>query len=250
MEWRGGGWAAFDADARVRRVLRLPLHDGRAVTDPPTADVTAHVVEALAQAGPAYAPAVRRGAEWLLRCQEPDGSWFGQWGCNHLYGTTAALCALAAAGTDLRHTAVRTAVNWLFSRQNDDGGWGEDQRSYRYDEWRGRGESTASQTAWVVQALIRCGEHGERVTAGVDWLLDHQDPSGLWRETPYTGTGFPWDAPIRYGSYPRVFPVLALAAYRHALTGRTGSTVLADHRGGPADPDPDPTDPEVAGAPG
>jgi squalene-hopene/tetraprenyl-beta-curcumene cyclase len=224
MEWRGGGWAAFDADARVRRVLRLPLHDGRAVTDPPTADVTAHVVEALAQAGPAYAPAVRRGAEWLLRCQEPDGSWFGQWGCNYLYGTTAALCALAAAGTDRGHTAVRTAVNWLFSRQNDDGGWGEDQRSYRYDDWRGRGDSTASQTAWAVQALICAGERDERLAAGADWLLDHQEPSGLWRETPYTGTGFPWDAPIRYGSYPRVFPVLALAAYRRVLTGSTGPT--------------------------
>ncbi|MFF8392683.1 prenyltransferase/squalene oxidase repeat-containing protein [Streptomyces sp. NPDC016172] len=219
MEWRGGGWAAFDVDARPRRVLRLPLSDGRAVTDPPTADVTAHVVEALAPAGPAYAPAVHRGVRWLLRHQEPDGSWFGQWGCNYLYGTTAVLCALAAAGTDHGHTAVRGAVNWLYSRQNDDGGWGEDQRSYRYDDWRGRGQSTASQTAWAVHALIAAGERGRRLAAGADWLLNHQEPSGLWRETPYTGTGFPWDAPIRYGSYPRVFPLLALAAYNRTLAG-------------------------------
>ncbi|MCP3819383.1 squalene--hopene cyclase [Streptomyces sp. A3M-1-3] len=227
MEWRDGGWAAFDADARVRRVLRLPLHDGRAVTDPPTADVTAHVVEALAQAGPEHAPAVRRGVRWLLRRQEPDGSWFGQWGCNYLYGTTAALCALATAGTDRGHAAVRNAVNWLYSRQNDDGGWGEDQRSYRYGEWSGRGETTASQTAWVLHALIATGERGRRLAAGVDWLLNHQEPSGLWRETPYTGTGFPWDAPIRYGSYPRVFPLLALDAYRRTLAD---PEVAAAHR--------------------
>lgn len=217
MEWRGGGWAAFDVDARVRRVLRLPLRDGRAMADPPTADVTAHVVESLARSGPQYAPAVRRGVRWLLRNQEPDGSWFGQWGCNYLYGTTAALCALAAAGTDGRHVAVRNAVNWLYSRQNDDGGWGEDQRSYRYGAWRGRGETTASQTAWVLHALITTGERDQRVTAGVDWLLRNQEPSGRWKETLYTGTGFPWDAPIRYGSYPRVFPILALAGYRRTL---------------------------------
>jgi squalene-hopene/tetraprenyl-beta-curcumene cyclase len=219
MEWRGGGWAAFDADARVRRVLRLPVHDGRAVIDSPTADVTAHVVECLAQSGPEYAPAVRSGVRWLLRHQEPDGSWFGQWGCNYLYGTAAALCALAVAGMAGGHVAIRNAVDWLYSRQNNDGGWGEDQRSYRYSAWRGRGETTASQTAWVLHALITTGERNHSVMAGIDWLLLHQEPSGRWKETLYTGTGFPWDAPIRYGSYPCVFPILALADYRRTLAG-------------------------------
>ncbi|MFD0684416.1 squalene--hopene cyclase [Actinomadura fibrosa] len=220
MAWRGGGWSGFDADARVARVLRLPLHDGRAVTDPPTADATASAVESLAGAGPEYEAAVRDGVRWLLDHQEPDGSWPGQWGCNHLYGTTRALHALVAAGVPHGDARVRKAVAWLYSRQNGDGGWGEDRRSYRYAAWRGRGRSTASQTGWVLHALIAAGERGPRVAIGVDWLLRHQQPGGLWYETAYTGTGFPRDVPVRYGSDPHVFPVLALAAYGRASGAR------------------------------
>ncbi|MFC0042300.1 squalene--hopene cyclase [Actinomadura rayongensis] len=214
MAWSDGGWGAFDTDARVRRVLRLPWHDARAVVDPPTADVTAHVVETLAAAGQEYAAPTRDGVRWLLDNQEPDGSWYGQWGCNYIYGTTGALCALTAAKVPAAHPAVRQAIEWLYSRQNEDGGWGEDQRSYFYDVWHGRGRSTPSQTGWAVHALITTGERGDRVKAGIDWLLRQQDASGAWHEAAYTGTGFPRDAPIRYGSYAQVFATLALAGYR------------------------------------
>ncbi|HZD70614.1 MAG TPA: squalene--hopene cyclase, partial [Actinomycetes bacterium] len=144
MQCRDGGWAAFDADNVSTLPLQLPFCDFGAVTDPPSADVTAHVVEMLAAEGLERSRPARRGLDWLLRHQEADGSWFGRWGANHVYGTGAVLPALAAAGIAPRHPAVRRAVRWLVEHQNADGGWGEDLRSYREREWRGRGTSTAS----------------------------------------------------------------------------------------------------------
>ena len=130
---------------------------------------------------------------WLLDAQEPDGSWFGRWGANHLYGTGAVVPALVAAGISARHPAVRRAVAWVEAHQNDDGGWGEDLRSYRDPGYRGRGESNACQTAWALLALLAADERGPATERGVDFLVETQQADGTWDETWFTGTGFPGD---------------------------------------------------------
>jgi squalene-hopene/tetraprenyl-beta-curcumene cyclase len=210
MESKGGGWGAFDADSTRALVRRLPFCDFGEVIDPPSADVTAHVVEMLAREGRAHSPAARRGIAFLLAEQEADGSWFGRWGANHVYGTGAAVPALVAAGVPLGHESVTRAVRWLQHVQNDDGGWGEDLRSYDDPAWRGRGASTASQTAWALLALHAAGAEGEASARGVDWLARTQLADGGWDEPWFTGTGFPGDFYINYHLYRLVFPVSAL----------------------------------------
>jgi len=210
MASRNGAWGAFDADNCRELVRRLPFCDFGEVIDPPSSDVTAHVVEMLAGEGMQDHPLLRSGVEFLLREQEPDGSWFGRWGANHVYGTGAAVPALVAAGLEPDHRAIRRAVRWLESVQNDDGGFGEDLRSYRDPAWRGRGASTASQTAWALLALHAAGETGPVVQRAVDWLVRTQLDDGGWDEPWYTGTGFPGDFYINYHLYRLVFPVSAL----------------------------------------
>ncbi|MEW2413194.1 squalene--hopene cyclase [Streptomyces sp. NPDC046866] len=214
MQSRDGGWAAFDADNTSPLPNRLPFCDFGEVIDPPSADVTAHVVEMLAVEGRAADPRTRRGIAWLLAHQEPDGSWFGRWGTNYVYGTGSVLPALAAAGIPPAHPAVRRAVRWLESVQNEDGGWGEDQRSYRDPAWAGKGASTASQTAWALMALLSAGERdGRAVRRGIAYLVATQAPDGSWDEPYFTGTGFPWDFSINYHLYRQVFPLTALGRY-------------------------------------
>ena len=215
MQSRNGAWGAFDADNTRALVGRLPFCDFGEVTDPPSVDVTAHVVEMLAKEGMPHHPAVQRGIEYLLREQEADGSWFGRWGANFVYGTGATVPALVAAGISPEHESVRRAVAWLERVQNDDGGWGEDLRSYVDRTWSGRGESTASQTAWALLALHAAGEQGESVKRGLDWLVRTQLPDGGWDEPWFTGTGFPGDFYINYHLYRLVFPVSALGRYVH-----------------------------------
>jgi squalene-hopene/tetraprenyl-beta-curcumene cyclase len=215
MQSSDGGWAAFDVDNTSDLPNRLPFCDFGEVIDPPSADVTAHVVEALAHAGRADSPECRRGIRWLRDAQEADGSWFGRWGVNHLYGTGAAVPALIAAGVPADDPAVRRAVAWLERVQQPDGGWGEDLRSYVDPSWIGRGEPTASQTAWALLALLAAGERGDAVQRGVRWLVDTQRPDGTWDEPQFTGTGFPWDFSINYHLYRLVFPVSALGRYVH-----------------------------------
>ena len=208
-----GGWAAFDADNTSRLVDKLPFCDFGAVTDPPSADVTAHVVEALAAMGQAGSRAARRGVVWLLRAQESDGSWFGRWGANYVYGTGAVVPALIAAGVQPGKPAIRRAVAWLEQHQNPDGGWGEDMRSYDDPSLAGRGASTASQTAWALLALLAAGGAGPAADAGVRWLAGHQRSDGTWDEPQFTGTGFPRDFYLNYHLYRLVFPVSALGRY-------------------------------------
>jgi squalene-hopene/tetraprenyl-beta-curcumene cyclase len=209
MQSRDGGWGAFDADNTSRLVERLPFSDFGEVTDPPSADVTAHVVEMLA-ARREHLQVMRRGISWLWRNQEPDGSWFGRWGANYIYGTWSALCALRAAGIEAEDSRLRRARDWLLAHQNPDGGWGEDLRSYVDPSWRGRGESTASQTAWAILGLLALGERGEATRAGISWLIENQKPDGGWDEPYFTGTGFPGDFYINYHLYRDIFPTSAL----------------------------------------
>jgi squalene-hopene/tetraprenyl-beta-curcumene cyclase len=213
MQSRDGGWAAFDADNTRRLIEKLPFCDFGAVIDPPSADVTAHVVEMLAHCGLAAGDPAQRGIRWLLRAQEPDGSWFGRWGANYVYGTGAAVPALVAAGLDPAGEPIRRAVEWLEQHQNADGGWGEDLRSYRDVAWRGRGASTASQTAWALLALLAADPDCDAVARGVDWLVTTQRADGNWDEELYTGTGFPGDFYINYEMYRLVFPLSALGRY-------------------------------------
>ena len=213
LQSRDGGWGAFDADNTRTLLTRLPFCDFGAVIDPPSADVTAHVVEALAAAGSAGREPGQRGVRWLLDHQEADGSWFGRWGANHVYGTGAAVPALVAAGVPRDAPPIRRAVRWLADHQNDDGGWGEDLRSYRDPAWIGRGESTASQTAWGLLALLAAGETSAAVDRGVRWLAETQRPDGTWDEPLFTGTGFPGDFYINYHLYRLVFPISALGRY-------------------------------------
>ncbi|NLU68859.1 squalene--hopene cyclase [Streptomyces sp. HNM0574] len=216
MRSKNGAWAAFDADNTSPFPNRLPFCDFGEVIDPPSADVTAHVVEMLAGEGGSRDPRVREAVSWLLAEQEPDGGWFGRWGVNYLYGTGAVVPALVSAGVPVSHPAVRRAVGWLNGVQNEDGGWGEDLRSYVDGEWTARGASTASQTAWALLALLAAGEReSESVVRGITWLAETQREDGSWDEPYFTGTGFPWDFSINYHLYRMVFPVTALGRYLH-----------------------------------
>jgi squalene-hopene/tetraprenyl-beta-curcumene cyclase len=216
MQSKDGGWAAFDADNTRHLVEQLPFCDFGAVIDPPSADVTAHVLEMLGACGLADLPAAGRGLQWLLDAQEPDGSWFGRWGANYVYGTGAVVPALVRAGMATSAEPIRRAVSWLEEHQNADGGWGEDLRSYRDPASSGRGASTASQTAWALLALLEVDPESPSVERGVSWLASTQRDDGSWDEDHYTGTGFPGDFYINYELYRLVFPISALGRYLNA----------------------------------
>jgi len=219
MQSASGGWGAFDAENTRALVRELPFLDFGEVIDEPSADVSAHSLEMLAALGMLDTPAAQRGIAWLIDQQEPCGSWFGRWGVNHVYGTGAAVPALVAAGIEPSAPCIVRAVDWLLAHQNEDGGWGEDPRSYDEQEWIGRGPSTASQTAWALLALHaardgqqkRCGEAIER---GIGWLVATQRADGGWDEPQYTGTGFPSDYYINYHLYRLAFPMMALGRCR------------------------------------
>ena len=218
MQSSDGGWGAFDADNTRTLCRELPFCDFGEVIDPPSADVTAHVVEMLAWEGGAEERATRRGLSWLARNQERDGSWFGRWGANHVYGTGAVIPAAIAAGIPKEDPKIRAGVRWLEEHQNPDGGWGEDLRSYEDRLWIGRGSSTGSQTAWALFALLAAGGRSESVERGVAWLCQAQLPEGTWDEPLYTGTGFPGDFYINYHLYRLVFPLSALGRYLGGTT--------------------------------
>ena len=225
LQSRNGGWGAFDADNSYHYLNNIPFADHGALLDPPTADVTARCVSMLAQLGETSktSPALARGVEHLLSEQEADGSWFGRWGMNYVYGTWSALCALNAAGVDPASAPIRRAVAWLASIQNQDGGWGEGGESYKL-EYRGYepAPSTASQTAWALLGLMAAGAVDHPATArGVAYLARTQGPDGFWPEAHYTATGFPRVFYLRYHGYPKFFPLWALARYRNLQRGNS-----------------------------
>jgi squalene-hopene/tetraprenyl-beta-curcumene cyclase len=235
MQSAGGGWGAFDADNTRALVRELPFLDFGEVIDEPSADVSAHALEMLAAVGRAEGSVARAGMRWLIDSQEPDGSWFGRWGVNHVYGTGAAVPALIAAGMEPGDPCIRRAVRWLREHQNEDGGWGEDPRSYDDPQWIGRGPSTASQTAWALLALHAAGEAGERgqlelertAERGIAWLVATQRTDGTWDEPQYTGTGFPSDYYINYHLYRLSFPIMALGRCLAAASGAIATELLA-----------------------
>lgn len=213
MQNDDGGWAAFDRENNTGLVEKIPFCDFGKVLDPSSADVTAHVLELLARVGyDPKEPRVKRGLAYLWDQQEDDGSWFGRWGVNYIYGTSAALTCLSAWGFKPTDPRIAKAIDWLKSHQNEDGGWGESCLSYTDQAWRGRGASTASQTAWAVLGLLVAqGVNDPALQNGLHWLLDSQNPDGTWDEPYFTGTGFPGDFYLKYHEYRNYFPPLALA---------------------------------------
>ncbi len=223
MQSGNGGWAAFDVDNIYDYLNNIPFADHGALIDPPTEDVGARCVSMLAQLGETIetSEAVRRGVDYLARTQMADGSWYGRWGMNYIYGTWSVLCALNACGFDGAHPMVRKAADWLTAIQNPDGGWGEDGSSYRLD-YHGyeQAASTASQTAWALLGLMAAGETEHAAVArGIRYLLDRQGDDGLWDEARFTATGFPRVFYLRYHGYRKFFPLWALARYRNVMTG-------------------------------
>ncbi len=222
MQSSNGGWGAFDIDNDKTFLADIPFADFGELLDPPTADVTAHALEYIGQLGyrGEYPPA-SRGLRFLYALQEPDGSWWGRWGVNYLYGLGAALPAIEALGEPMSAPPVRRAVEWLFRHQLPDGGWGESCNTYHDPSLRGLGPSTPSQTAWALMALIAAGEAAhESVGRGIRYLIDRQRDDGTWDETEFTGTGFPRDFMINYHLYRQYFPLMALGRYARALAPR------------------------------
>jgi len=227
MQSENGAWGAFDADNEYYYLNNIPFADHGALLDPPTEDVTARCLSMLAQFGDTIesSDAVRRGVDYLRRTQLADGSWYGRWGMNYIYGTWSVLCALNLVGIAHSAPGMRNAVDWLVAIQNEDGGWGEDATSYKLD-YRGyeRTPSTASQTAWAVLGLMAAGEVDHpAVGRGIKYLADTQGADGFWNEPRYTATGFPRVFYLRYHGYSKFFPLWALARYRNLKRGNTRS---------------------------
>jgi squalene-hopene/tetraprenyl-beta-curcumene cyclase len=215
---RNGGWGAFDADNTHHYLNNIPFADHGALLDPPSEDVTARCISMLAQLGerPQTNPMLRAAVDFLRDTQLRDGSWYGRWGMNYIYGTWSALCALNAAGLDRESDLVRSAADWLIRIQNPDGGWGEDGASYKIG-YRGyeRAPSTASQTAWALLGLMAAGRAADQaVVRGIAHLARTQNQDGFWTEPRFTATGFPRVFYLRYHGYRRYFPLWALARYR------------------------------------
>lgn len=224
MQSTNGGWGAFDVDNADAYLNHIPFADHGALLDPPTADVSARCISFLAQIGYERShPAVARGIAYLKKEQEADGSWFGRWGTNYIYGTWSALNALNAAGEDMQQPYIRRAVDWLLHHQNGDGGWGEDGATYWKERRYERKASTPSQTAWAVLGLMAAGEVDHAaVKRGIDWLANApRGADGRWVEPWFTAVGFPRVFYLRYHGYAAIFPLQALARYRDLKASNT-----------------------------
>jgi squalene-hopene/tetraprenyl-beta-curcumene cyclase len=218
LQSKNGGWGAFDADNSYGYLNNIPFADHGALLDPTTADVSGRCLGALAQLGASPdEPDMIAAIAYLRNVQEKDGSWFGRWGVNYIYGTWSALAGLNAAGLAPDDPAMRRAAEWLIAIQNEDGGWGENCQSYKLNyEGYEPAPSTASQTAWALLALMAAGETGHAAVAlGIRYLQNTQGPDGLWLQDHYTGGGFPRVFYLRYHGYPKYFPLWALARYRN-----------------------------------
>ena len=224
LQSKNGGWGAFDADNTYQYLNNIPFADHGALLDPPTEDVSGRCIGMLAQLGePHDSPRMKEAVAYLERVQLKDGSWFGRWGVNYIYGTWSALAGLNVVGLDAQTPMVRRAADWLIAIQNEDGGWGEDCNSYRLD-YAGyeKAPSTASQTAWALLGLMAAGEVDHPAVArGIAYLQATQTPDGLWPQEHYTGGGFPRVFYLRYHGYPKFFPLWAVARYRNLKAGNS-----------------------------
>jgi squalene-hopene/tetraprenyl-beta-curcumene cyclase len=226
MQSKSGGWGAFDVDNDKEVLNEIPFADHKALLDPPTVDVTGRILWMLSKWGfKKQHPQVQRAIQFIKERQEVDGCWFGRWGVNYIYGSFLALNGLNAIGEDMQSPFIRKAVVWLEGHQNKDGGWGETCQSYAEPSLRGRGKSTASQTAWALLGLIAAGEaKSPAVERGVRYLIETQNDSGefsgSWWEDEFTGTGFPVHFFIKYHMYQHFFPLMALSRYRLATTDK------------------------------
>ena len=219
MQSRSGGWGAFEPENEHSYLNSIPFADHGALLDPPTVDVTARCIGCLGQVDREhFASEIERGVEYIRREQESDGSWFGRWGANYIYGTWSALVALKGAGEDMNQPYIRRAVDWLKARQRDDGGWGEGLESY--EDW-GAGHAraaTPSQTSWALLGLMSAGEtDSDAVTRGVRWLDEAPREGVRWEERHFTGTGFPKVFYLKYHGYAAFFPLWALARYQNLM---------------------------------
>jgi squalene-hopene/tetraprenyl-beta-curcumene cyclase len=221
MQCKEGGWASFDRDNTKMMFQYIPFADHNAMLDPPTVDITGRVLEMLAAHGYTRAhPAVARALKFILKAQEPDGSWFGRWGVNYIYGTMCVLRGLQAIGIEPDEPYIQQAAQWLRMVQNPDGGWGESCMSYDDPTTRGVGPSTASQTAWAVLGLLAIGDtRSDAISRGVEYLLRTQREDGSWHYAQYTGTGFPRVFYLKYHLYSQYFPLMALASYSSVFSG-------------------------------
>jgi len=216
MQNDDGGWGAFDKDCDNDVYTFIPFADHNAMIDPSCEDITGRTVEAMVMLGyDAAHPVMRKAVKYLYRTQTPEGTWYGRWGCNYIYGTWLAARGLAVAGEPIDGQRLQRVVRWFYERQNEDGGWGELQSSYDDPSLKGVGPSTPSQTAWAILTLIELGEaSSDAVRRGVDYLLDRQKDDGSWFDDTWTATGFPKVFYLRYHLYATYFPLWALAAYR------------------------------------
>lgn len=222
FQCRDGGWAAFDKDVTQGWLESVPFADHNAILDPACSDLTGRMLELLGYLGfDRRRTAARRAIEHLRRTQEDDGSWYGRWGVNYIYGTWQVLRGLGAIGEPMDQPWITRARHWLESCQNEDGGWGESPASYEDPSLKGRGESTPSQTAWAIMGLCACGgDETASLRRGVEWLLSTQNRDGSWSEPQTTGTGFPRVFYLNYDMYRNNFPLMALAAYAHGYKGK------------------------------
>ncbi len=218
MQNKDGGWASFDKDCDEQFLTQIPFADHNAMIDPSTSDITGRGLETLAALGfNLQHPVVQRAMAYLLKEQERDGTWFGRWGCNYIYGTWLALHGLKSIGEDMMEWRYQASGCWIRSMQNEDGGWGESPRSYEDPGLKGVGESTASQTAWALMALMDTGDISQSVDRGIEYLINTQRDDGSWKDDYWTGTGFPKVFYLRYHLYAVYFPLLALAMYDKRL---------------------------------
>jgi squalene-hopene/tetraprenyl-beta-curcumene cyclase len=219
FQCRDGGWAAFDKDVTQRWLQDVPFADHNAILDPSCADLTGRVLELLGKLGFARDDfRVRRAFIFLRKTQEPDGSWFGRWGVNYIYGTWQVLRGLRALNIDMNQPWLLKARDWLESVQHPDGGWGERCNTYDDPVFKGQGPSTASQTAWALMGLCAFDDpHRSSIQRGIDYLSATQNLDGSWTEHETTGTGFPKVFYLKYDIYRNAWPLLALATYRKLL---------------------------------
>ncbi len=229
MQNEDGGWAAFDKDINNQVLTKVPFADHNAMLDPSCADITMRVVELLGILGfRADHPAIAKALDYCWRTQEPEGCWYGRWGVNYIYGTWQVLQGLKAIDFPMDHPAVGRACEWLESAQQVDGGWGESCLSYDDPSWMGRGEPTASQTAWAVLGLISAGRaRSKSVDRGIEYLIQTQRSDGTWGDSAYTGTGFPRVFYLKYHMYAIYFPLMALGRYQAAVGRATHTAPLA-----------------------